>query len=54
MTNANCASPCEITAHLAAVMAHQETLLDPDFDPALDDLEREFAELRLTFHHALN
>jgi hypothetical protein len=44
----------EITAHLAEVLAHQETLLDPEFDPAFDDLEREFAELRLSINRDLN
>ena len=54
MTTSSHTSLCEITAHLAGVLAHQETLLDPEFDPALDDLEREFAELRLTFNRNLN
>ena len=38
----------ETVSHLARVLAHRETLLDPDFDTSLDDLEREFAELRMT------
>jgi hypothetical protein len=48
MTLTHYASLAEATAHLAVLLGHQETVLDPDFDPALDDLEREFAELRMT------
>ena len=50
----NHTSVTDFTAHLAHALSHQETLLDPDFDPALDDLEREFAELRLSTNRDLN
>ena len=54
MTTSTHTSLGEITAHLAGVLAHQETLLDPEFDPVLEDLEREFAELRFGSNCDLN
>jgi hypothetical protein len=48
MTRTTDSSFSETVSHLASILAHQEALLDPDFDTRLDDLDREFAELRMT------
>jgi hypothetical protein len=38
----------ELTTRLETYHADHAHLLDPEFDPVIDDLEREFAELRCT------
>ena len=35
------------TLHYAPLIEELHAGCDPDFDPVLDDLEREFAELRM-------
>lgn len=37
--------------HLHALIENDPDLLDADFDPDLDDLERAFAELRDLLNH---
>jgi hypothetical protein len=36
---------------LTAVLADYDVTLDPDFDTGMEELERQFAEYRLTLNH---
>ena len=42
----------DLITTLSDYHADHSHLLDPDFDPVIDDLEREFAELRCLFPHS--
>ena len=39
------------TYRLASLLSDYEAGCDPDFDAEYEELEREFAELRLSFDH---
>lgn len=51
MTTFNHYATTDITGLIAAIDRHAEAGIDPAFDADSEELERQFAELRLTFDH---
>jgi hypothetical protein len=51
MTTFNHSRFTDTIGHLGALLDQFPAGCDPEFDDGLEELERQFAELRLTFDH---
>jgi hypothetical protein len=51
MTTLNHSHSTDILCRTVALLDQFPADIDPDFDDGMDELERQFAELRMTFAH---